>query len=107
MLHVGLRGCLKFVKEPFQFGPCVDAGEEWTFAHGFGSNSPRTVTGETSIIGPMALVVARLSSNVAVDLHAEGVLPFARPTYFIDNAGTVFRPPAATFRVAAGARFVF
>jgi hypothetical protein len=107
LLRLAARGCYRFVKESVQFGPCLEIGEEWMRARGFGSTSPSNADGETFAPSVGAHALARFSPNAGLRLDAEEGFPMARPRYVIDNTGTVFRGAPATFRASAGAELLF
>ena len=106
-LGSGARGCWEIFDAAFDVGPCGGAELAGIFASGFGA----TQTIDTSSAALFrALVGARAKlrfSRFALRLAAEAAIPFTRPSFVIDNAGTVQHISPATLRTTFGAEIHF
>jgi hypothetical protein len=88
-------------------GPCASAGAEWIVAEGFGASQPSNAI--ATFFAPALGVrgVFALADSIALRAGAEAGTPLPRPTFVIDNAGTVERAGAVTVRATAGAEVHF
>ncbi len=106
-LQLLARGCGAFGGGPITVGPCIGAGISSISAHGFGAT--QSVDRSTALL--LGLVGARASYRLApaIALWAEldAVLAAQRPTFVIDNAGTVAQVPLATARLGGGLEMRF
>ena len=105
-LGIGARGCWEIFDSAFTIGPCGGAELTGIFADGFGS----TQTSEASAALFRALLGGRAKlqfSRFALRLGAEAAIPFSRPSFVIDNAGTIQHISPATFRTTFGAELHF
>jgi hypothetical protein len=107
LAHVGGRGCYELLDRAFNLAPCVGLGGEWIVAKGFGSSQPANGTAVLAVTSLGARTRARLSRHFALSIGVEAVVPLARPSFDIDNAGTVFHVPWALFRASGGAELHF
>jgi hypothetical protein len=102
----GARGCWEIFDAAFDIGPCGGAELSGIFASGF--NAARS--GDTSVALFRALVGGRAKlrfSRFALRLDAEAAIPFTRPSFVIDDAGTVQHVSPATLRATFGAEAHF
>jgi hypothetical protein len=108
LLQLGGRLCGAYRTPLVQVGPCAGLHAGWLFANGVGTLTT-TESGSALVAlsswGGRATV--RLARHFRARFEAEAVVPFERPTFDIHNAGTVFRPSAATFRGGLGAEVAF
>ena len=107
VLQLVARGCGAFGGGLITAGPCVGAGLSSISAHGFGSAQPvdRSTTLLLGLVGGRASY--RLAPAVALWAEIDAVLAAQRPTFVIDNAGTVAQVPLATARLTAGVEMRF
>jgi hypothetical protein len=106
-LGAGARGCWEIFAAAFDVGPCGGAELGGIFANGFGATQD---TGASSVALFRALLGARAKlrfSRFALRLAAEAAIPFTRPSFVIDNAGTVQHVSPATLRTTFGAEIHF
>jgi hypothetical protein len=105
--HAGARACVFLTGRALDVAPCAGVGVEWIVAHGFGASEPADAT--ATLVVPALGVRATLAISQAISLRAggEAALPLDRPSFVIDNAGTVERVSAAMFRATAGAECHF
>jgi hypothetical protein len=101
--HAGARACYMLFGGALDVGPCAAAGVAWIVAQGFGSTQPqdRTATVFVPALGLRGALA--LSSGFALRAGAEAALLLPRPTFVIDNAGTLERSSVVTLRIAPGA----
>lgn len=105
-LGAGARACWEIFDRAIDVGPCGGAELTGIFAEGFGT-SQKT---DTSIALFRALLGARAKwrfSRFALRLGAEAAIPFTRPSFVIDNAGTVQDLTAFMLRLTFGAEVYF
>jgi len=107
LLHAGARACYAIEGGAFAIGPCASGGLEWIVANGFGAAIPADGTGRTLALGGGARAALRLTPWLAARVVAEGLFPFERLHFEIENAGQVHRLPAALFRASAGLELHF
>jgi hypothetical protein len=107
LAHAGGRACYMLLGSSIDVGPCAAAGVEWIVAHGFGSSQPANTTA-TIFVPALGLRGSfALSQALALRAGAEAGLPTPRPTFVIDNAGTLERANAVTLRFSLGAEAHF
>ncbi len=101
------RVCGAFGGDRFSAGPCLGAGISVISAHGFGAaqRADRGTTVPLGIVGGRASY--RVAAAVAVGAELDAMLEAQRPTFVIDNAGTVARVPLATARLTGGVEMRF
>ena len=106
----GLRGCFELLgprSGSFALGPCASLEAGVTRGSGTGVSHPlhSGVFWGAGLVG-LSLHYAALSP-LWVGLLAELGAPFFRPTWQIDDFGTVFRTAPVLGRLSLGARWVF
>lgn len=107
LVHLGARGCYAPFDARFDIGPCAGAGLEWIAAHGFGALHPSDATGRMGIVSLGFRAIAHITPGLALRLGADGIAPFARPTFVIDNGGQVFQAAPLLFRASFGIELHF
>ena len=103
----GVRECYPVLDAAFSLAPCVGAGIDWLRASGFGARQPGsgsawTLTGQAS-----GIFLWNFHQFASIRLEVGAVIPFARPEFVIDGAGTVHRRALASIRGAAGLELHF
>ena len=102
-IDVGGRAWVSWGTSRFEAGPSLGARWAWVLANGVGANKgTQSGTGQElagSLGARGALHLARWAS---LHLTAEMVAPVDRPTFYILQGGTVFRPSALSFRGGIG-----
>jgi len=103
---VGARGCWEIFGSALDVGPCGGAELDGIFASGFGA----TTSTDAAVALFRALIGARAKlqfSRFVLRLGAEAAVPFTRPSFVIDNAGTIQHISPATLRATFGAEVHF
>jgi hypothetical protein len=101
------RACYDVLGGALGIEPCLGGGGQVLVGDGFGSSSPRNATDLIGVASFGGRVVARVSPHVALRLGGEAVVPFTRPTFVIDNAGSVYRSSSAAGRGTIGVELHF
>jgi hypothetical protein len=102
VIHAGLRGGYLVVVRPFELAPVAGAGVDWILARGFGSQVPADATASVAVLSLGLRATIPLSHALAARVGFEGVAPLSRPTFVIDERGTVYTTPSAFLRASAG-----
>ncbi|HEY8079523.1 MAG TPA: hypothetical protein VIF62_35575 [Labilithrix sp.] len=104
---VSARGCVMLVTGAVEAGPCGGVGVEWIVANGFGAADSHQ--GVATVVAPAAGLRVRVPLGATFALRAalEANVPLARPSFVIDNTGTVEKLGAVSGRAAIGAEARF
>jgi hypothetical protein len=103
LLSAALVGC-RFLLTVSSLRGALCAGPELNvvLAKGFGVISPRDGSGKWGALVAEALLGAQILDPLVVELRVGGVVPFARPSFFFDDLGTVYRPSVVGLRFSLG-----
>jgi hypothetical protein len=101
------RGCVAVTERALDVLPCAGAGAAWISAHGFGSDSPSNGQATVGLVTVGALGTARIGDRFSLRIGGEGIMPLARPSFVIDPAGAVHRPPSVALQGSLGAELHF
>jgi hypothetical protein len=107
LVYAGAQGCYALLDGAFELGPCGGVGGQWVIASGYGSSRPSNAIGESVVLSLGARAGLRLSSRFTLSVGAEGLVPFGRRPFVIDNGGTVFRAPVIALRSSASVEALF
>jgi hypothetical protein len=103
----GMRECYPVLDAAVSLAPCIGAGLDWLHATGFGAREPRNGSAWAFTAQASGIFLWNFHQFAAVRLEVGAVIPFARPEFVIDGAGTVHRRALAAFRGAAGLELHF
>lgn len=98
----GLHGCRRWLEQSLQLDSCVEleAGR-W---EAFGADLQASRRSRDLWLAPGAALVAgvALTSGLAVQMHADTLLPLARKRYIVNENEDVHTPGAVSWRLAVG-----
>jgi hypothetical protein len=86
----------------FDLGPAVGAEVDVLDATGYGSVRSWSNVGAFGALTAGAHVTYWPAKRLGIRLDADAVLPLARPTFAVEDVGTVFRPAALLGRASLG-----
>ncbi len=108
MTSLGGRGCWAVVRAgTFEASPCAGADAHLVSAEGFGSDANFAASGQWAALSAGALGRVTVASWLAARARVEGFVPLARPTFVVENAGPVHRPPVFGVAAALGVEALF
>lgn len=105
VVRAGLRPCYLFTSGPWALGPCAHFGGAYTRAQGFGTKANRTADTWIPDAGGGVDVLYSVTAIMRVRAFVDVRKPFATPTFFIEDAGTVHRLPTWTLVAGWGGEF--
>jgi hypothetical protein len=88
-------------------GVCLGAELDAVLAKGFGVSQPQSGTARWGALLAGGRVDVKVAGPVSAELRVAGVVPFARPPFYFDDIGTVYRPTAVALRLGLGLRADF
>lgn len=89
---LGGRGCYAALRAGgFDLGPCAGADAQLVSANGFGADTNFARSAAWASIAAGALARLAVTSWLGVRARAEGAMPLSRPTFIVENRGTVHR----------------
>jgi hypothetical protein len=103
----GVRECYPVLDAAVSLAPCIGAGLDWLHASGFGAREPKTGSAWAFNAQASGIFLWNFHQFAAIRLEVGAVIPFARPEFEIEGAGTVHRRAVAAFRGAAGLELHF
>ena len=83
-------------------GLCLGAELDVVLAKGFGVTFPESGSARWGALLGGGLVDVPLAGPLAAELRVMGVIPFARPPFFFDDIGTIYRPTVVGLRLGLG-----
>jgi hypothetical protein len=90
---LGGRACWAALKTGrFELSPCTGADAHLVSAPGFGADTNYSRSAAWTALGGGGLGRISLTSWLAVRARAEAVIPLSRPTFIVENEGSVHRP---------------
>jgi hypothetical protein len=81
---------------------CLGGELDAVLAKGFGVSQPESGSARWGALLGGGLVEASLAGPVSAELRVAGVVPFARPPFYFDDLGTLYRPTAVGLRLGLG-----
>jgi hypothetical protein len=104
---LALGGCYAFASGALEFGPCAGGEAGTVRASGFGVGNPGD--GKGLWLAGTGVMAARwrVAPWLGVAAQAGFAFPLARPVYYLDNVGPVYRSDAVTFRGSGGLEALF
>jgi hypothetical protein len=99
------RVCGALLSGRFDFGPCIGAELDRMSGVAVGAATPVTAARDWGTALASALVSWTITSSFAAYVHVDAVIPFARPTFFLQGMGVeddVERPASIAARGALG-----
>ena len=100
-------GCWAETVGPVTLSPCLGLDVERLQGHGLGVLQPRETTVYWSSAELAVFVGLPVGHGVLFEVGVVGVLPFSRPTVYLDEIGPVSRPAVLGFGALGGLAWVF
>jgi hypothetical protein len=100
-------GCWAAAVGPVTLSPCLGFDVARLQGHGLGVLQPREKTVYWSSAELAVFAGLPVGYGVALEVGGIGVLPFSRPTVYLDGIGPVSRPAVFGFRALGGLAWVF
>ena len=107
---LGIRGCYPVVDAAVSFAPCIGGGLDWLRASGFGARKPLDGSAFTANLETGGIILWNFTEFASARLAVQGVIPLARPEFFIDavdGRATVYRRTPLALRVTGGVELHF
>jgi hypothetical protein len=108
MTSVGARGCWAALNGgTLELSPCGGLDLSFVSASGFGADTNYTPDGTWTTIAGGGLARLRLTSWLAVRTKVDAFLPMSRPTFVVENQGSVHRPSPIGVSASFGLEALF
>ena len=102
LVSIGLRACIPASRQGLWLAGCAGGGAESLRGAGFGARIPHDGSAWSGAARVGVLGNWDISSIISMHAELEGVLPFTRPTFEVDGAGSVFQRKVLAARAALG-----
>jgi hypothetical protein len=107
MTSLGAGACYALLRGSFEIGPCAGASVYFVTATGFGATANYDASARWAAIDGGLLARVPVTSWLALRARADGLAPFGRPSFEVENEGVVHKPPPIGIRAALGAELNF
>lgn len=108
MTTLGGRACLSLIKSPrADLSPCVGANAVFLNASGFGADANYNKDATLATVTGGALGRLHLTSWFALRASLNAFVPLSRPTFIVENEGSVHQPKALGATAAVGVEVNF
>lgn len=107
MTAIGGSACWALVKSAVELGPCAGGEVAFVGAEGFGAKENRSANARWASASGSVLAGIPLGSMISIRARLDALVPLSRPTFVVENEGTVHRPPTLGVRGSVGLEIHF
>jgi hypothetical protein len=112
LVRGGLRGCYAAIDSRFTLSGCATGEVDGLWVDGSGTSIPEDARAGELALGVGALGTWRVARRFALRVQVDGLVPFPRPSFVIDDSAgkavvQVYRPFVVVGRAAFGAEVSF